>query len=294
MNLGDVPWDDVRFFLATLRAPSLRQAAEDLGVSHPTASRRVRALEEGLGLQLFERRADGLHPTAEAMELAAAAEEVERAMFALQRVAKSVEPAIRGPVHLTMTQPLATDLLMPDLHAFSLRYPELELHLQINTELSNLAAREADVAIRGMAAGRSPDPDLMGRRAVSTSWAVYGSGACWLGPEDRRAMFEGAILSDEADFFDLPVRGTYPGISLKRAACLAGVGYARLPCFYGDPVLPRRSSPVQGGDIWVLVTPNCGEICGCAWSETSWSMRCGVINPGSWGRSRVTPPGPKR
>lgn len=256
MNLSGLPWDDVRIFLATLRAPSLRQAAESLGISHPTASRRVRALEEGLGLQLFDRRSDGLHPTPEAVELAAAAEEVERAMFALQRVARSVDPALRGPIHVTMTQPLATDLLMPDLQAFSIRYPEIELHLRINVELSNLAAREADVAIRGMATGRTPDDDLMGRRAVSVNWAVYGSGDCWLGPHDKRSIFEGATLPGEPDFFALPVRGTFPGISLKRAACLAGMGYARLPCFYADPVLPQRSRPVSGGDIWVLVHPD--------------------------------------
>ena len=49
-------WDDVRIFLATFRAGSLRQAANDLGVSRPTASRHLIALEERLRLKLFERR----------------------------------------------------------------------------------------------------------------------------------------------------------------------------------------------------------------------------------------------
>ncbi|MEL6343449.1 MAG: LysR family transcriptional regulator [Myxococcota bacterium] len=254
--MGDLPWDDVRIFLATLRAPSLRQAADDLGVSHPTASRRVRALEERLGLQLFERRSDGLHPTAEAVELAAAAEEVERAMHALQRVALSVDPVLRGPIRVTMVQPFATDLLMPDLHAFAVRYPEIELHVQLKMALSNLAAREADVAVRGIAAGNSPDADLAGRRAAQVNTAVYGSGACWLGPDDQRAAFADTILPGGPDLLSLPVRGSFPGVVVKRAACIAGLGYARLPCFYGDPVLPRRSVPVRGGDIWVLVHPD--------------------------------------
>lgn len=251
--LHDLDWDDVRIFLATLRAGSLRQVADDLGISHPTASRRLKALEGRLGLHLFDRRPDGLHATPAALELARAAEEVERAMQALGRVAQAADPQLRGPIRVTLPEAFATDLLMPDFLAFQQRWPDIELEVQGSSAVSDLAAREADVAIRTVLNGTTPDGELAGRRAATAALAVYGSGDCWLGPGRVWPPFAQARAPD---FGDLPVRGAYPGVPLKRAACRAGLGFARLPCFYADPYLPRRSVPVHGGDVWVLVHPD--------------------------------------
>lgn len=249
--LRRLDWDDVRLFLATLRASSLRQVAQDLGISHPTASRRVRSLEERLGLQLFDRRPDGLHATPQAMALAAAAEEVERAMLGFGRLAQAADPELRGPIRVTMSIALATDLLMPDLVAFAQRWPEIELELLGASSLSDLAQREADVAVRIMPTGVSPDEALAGRKAAVAYRAVYGEGDSWIGwTRGPRS------LAATSAFPELPVRGMMGDIALQRAACAAGMGLARLPCFYAEPLLERRTEPEPGGDIWVLVHPD--------------------------------------
>jgi len=246
-------WDDARVFLATMRAPSLRQVAEDLGISHPTASRRLTALEDRLGLKLFDRRPDGLHATPEAAALAPAAEAVERAMSALARAAQAADPALRGPVRVTLPLALATDLLMPDFVAFGQRWPEIDLDVQGTSGLSDLAQREADVAIRIMPVGVSPDPGLAGRKAAVAYRAVYGEGDRWIGwSTSPRSL---AAIGD-SEFPDLPVRGMLPGVALQRAACAAGMGLARLPCFYAEPLLTRRTAPEPGGEVWVLVHPD--------------------------------------
>ena len=41
-----------------------------------------------------------------------------------------------------------------------------------------------------------------------------------------------------------------------RAACIAGLGLGRLPCFYAEPLLKRRTAPVPLADAWVLVHPD--------------------------------------
>ena len=92
MNLEDLDWNLLRVFLAMMRAKSLREAADSLDISHPTARRHLGHLEEQLGMKLFERRRDGLHPTAEAAELEHAAESEEAAVYALSRVAKAADP----------------------------------------------------------------------------------------------------------------------------------------------------------------------------------------------------------
>jgi DNA-binding transcriptional LysR family regulator len=56
-------WNDFKYFLALARRSRLRLAAADLGVDQATAGRRIAALEESLGSQLFERTATGYELT---------------------------------------------------------------------------------------------------------------------------------------------------------------------------------------------------------------------------------------
>jgi DNA-binding transcriptional LysR family regulator len=226
-------WDDVHTYLVAMRARSLREVADELGISHPTAGRRVTAMEERLRLRLFHRRPDGLHPTPE-------------------RQSQALDPELRGPIRVTLPQNLATDLLMPDLVTFATRWPEIELHVETTSRISDLAQREADVAIRILPVGQSPSEELAGRKAATAYRAIYGTGEAWIGWRTRPSSLDG----HEAAFADLPVRGFMEDISLQRAACMAGLGLARLPCFSADPYLPRRSEPEPGGDIWVLVHPD--------------------------------------
>lgn len=246
-------WDDVRVFLATLRAGSLRQAAQDLRISRPTAGRRLDALEARLGLKLFERAPDGLHATAEAVALTEAAEGVERAMLAMERAAQAADSELRGPVRVTMPAVVASMLLMDDLVAFQRKYPQIDLHISGSYALDSLANREADVAIRFMPLGKAPDPELTGRKAATAYMAVYGDGDCWMGQL-------GGERDDwwvkETPWPDLPVRGAIANGEILLAAARAGMGMTYIPCFMGDPHLPRRTEPKPGMDVWVLVHPD--------------------------------------
>src|SRR5262249_51354512 len=68
----------IRDFLAVFECGGIRAAARKLGVSQPTITKSVRALETELHVQLFARNARGLAPTASG-----------RAFFARARVAHS-------------------------------------------------------------------------------------------------------------------------------------------------------------------------------------------------------------
>jgi DNA-binding transcriptional LysR family regulator len=77
-------WSDWRIFLAVARHGSTLGAGKALRISQSTAARRISALEEALGVRLFERRAHGYRltdagtavlPMAEALEGAALAAE---------------------------------------------------------------------------------------------------------------------------------------------------------------------------------------------------------------------------
>ena len=78
-------WDDLRVFLALAREGTLSMAAKALGVSHPTVSRRVQALEHQIGARLFERLPDRFVPTAAGEQLLADTETMEKAALSIHR-----------------------------------------------------------------------------------------------------------------------------------------------------------------------------------------------------------------
>ena len=53
---------NLRTFVAVAELEHLTQAAERLHLSQPAASAHIKALEEALGVSLFERRAGGICP----------------------------------------------------------------------------------------------------------------------------------------------------------------------------------------------------------------------------------------
>jgi len=246
----ELNWDDMRLFLATMRASSLRHVAESMGISRPTAGRHLSALEARLGVKLFDRRPDGLHATPEAMSLVGAAEEVERAVQTATRVVRNVRTELRGPVRVTLPDIVASELLMPTLTAFCQQWPQIELHIEASYALTNLARAEADVAIRFMQHGTTPDPDLTGRLAANAHVAAYGSGDSWIGQGGANGWVA------NTPFPKLAVRGSMRNALLQRSACRAGLGRSWLPCFFAEPMLTRCSEPIPGWDIWVLVHPD--------------------------------------
>ncbi len=251
--LGELDWDHLRLFLAVMRAPSLRQAAQTVGVSHPTVRRRLQSLEDALGIRLFDRRTDGIHATPEATELIELAEQIEASVVALGRRANNADPELRGRIRLTAPSPLVTDLLMPSLATVWQRWPQIDLQVDTSYEVADLALHEADIALRAVAHGETPDDDLVGRRAATSFHAVYGEGEQWVGwwGDERDRQWVATT-----PFPDAPIRGKFNSPSLQRAAAQAGMGLTRLPCFFADPYLRRRCAPQPKFDIWVVVHPD--------------------------------------
>ena len=246
-------WDDIRLFLAVLRAGSFRSAARDLGVSRPTAARRLTGLEQRLGVALFERKPDGLHATAAAAALRSRAEAVEEAVQGLTRAAQGVDPELQGTVRVTVPAIAAQELLIDDFVEFCKRWPQIEIEVSPAYSLESLAKQQADVAIRFMPVGVSPDSDLHGRKVANAHVAVYGHGDCWIG--QRGAEHDRAWVA-RTPWPTLPIKGAIIDGALQRRACALGLGLARLPCFFADGHLDRRSEPEPGLDVWVLVHPD--------------------------------------
>src|SRR5271170_6177524 len=143
-----IDWDDVRYFLAVARGGSVRAAAERLGVNHSTVLRRIAQLEQRLGAQMFEKLPSGYRLTDAGGEILQFAEQMEASSNRLETRVFGRDQGVRGLLRVTLAQPLATHLLMPDFAEFARLHPEIEMEILSIGEPVNLTNREADVAIR--------------------------------------------------------------------------------------------------------------------------------------------------
>lgn len=257
-------WDDLRHVLAVIRNGGLSGAAASLGVNHSTVSRRIAALEQRMGVQLFNRSPDGYEPTQAGLEAFAIAEEMEKAAVALET--RILDRDTRPSGHLSITAPLMLVLgpLAPVLADFRTTYPEIDLTVVSSNEVLNLHRREADVAIR---ATDAPEETLFGTRLTSQSAAVFATPAYLEGlDKGRRALDWIGFEGQEAPPPEIMDRFPNSGLAMRfdeklgmLAAAKTGAGVVRLPCYYGDldpdlvrvPDLPM----IRYQDFWALTHP---------------------------------------
>lgn len=163
-------WDDLRVLLAVARQGSLNGAARALGLTQPTVSRRVAAIEERLGLQLFDRGTYGLVPTAVCAGLVEGLERMDgEAQGVLRRLAAAGD-ALEGTVTVTSIDWLGASYVAPLLARFGAQHPALTLRLVNDERNFNLAAREADLSI---AFRRVEQENLVQRRLATVPYSLF-------------------------------------------------------------------------------------------------------------------------
>jgi DNA-binding transcriptional LysR family regulator len=252
-------WDDLRYFLAVARSGSVSAAAVNLGVNHSTVSRRISAYEKENGVRLFERLPSGYMMTQAAENIYQYALEIEERTRVVERELFGRDARLQGKLCITAFHGLANNLLIPHLQTFRDKYPAIEIDLLLTSELRDLGAREADIAIRGTP---TPPDHLVGKKIANFHRGIYTSPSYQARNLSRHEI---VLWRDEPQLPDWAVR--YFGearVSLrvddvvsKQAAVRDGLGMAMLPCWSGDrdPGLLRMNLDIEPSDwgLWVLI-----------------------------------------
>ena len=102
MTQAGINWDNLRLFLAVVRAQSAQEAARRLDVDHSTVTRRLHRLEKELGTQLFERTPAGHVMTAAGHRLLEHVERIESTVAYLQGFTAQ---SFAGAAERRITQP---------------------------------------------------------------------------------------------------------------------------------------------------------------------------------------------
>lgn len=263
-------WNDLRHFLAVARTGSTLAAGKMLRVSQTTAARRVAALEAELKLTLFERRPAGYRLTPAGEALLEQAEAVEAAAGGFVDAAATQSRDASGTVKLTVDEIYAVTLLGPILRDLHDAFPAIRIELDTTEEKRDLAAGEADVALR--MTDRPTGGGLVGRRITTDNWTIYCSrdyAAAHGRPRRRRDLKGHAFVGGGGPgvwlYYQrwLEANGLLESVAMQHgsstgllAAVRAGVGLAVLPVLIAelDPDLVMCLPPEPGNErgLWLL------------------------------------------
>ncbi len=268
----NLAWDDLRLIKSIAEVRNLPAAAELLGVNHSTVFRRLGQLEEALSARLFERHRSGYTLTPVGEEMVALAQKVDEDITAFMRKLAGREIAPAGTLRVTTNDSLLVHLLTPLFTRFHRQWPDVQLDVVLANQALNLSKRDADVAIR---ATDSPPENLVGRRAATIAWTLYGSAAVFQHPQaipfeslhghDWVSLGDTFATFTAVKFIEEHVAAERVAYKVNTVLGLAeaieqGLGIGHLPCFVGDarPGLVRLGppNPELATGLWLLTHPD--------------------------------------
>ncbi len=170
--MNQLDWNQLKAFLETAETGSLSAAARKLGLTQPTLSRQVAAIERQMGVTLFERVGKSMSLTPTGLELLEHARAMGAAAEALSLAATGRSQAVGGVVSVSATDAVAAHLLPPMVRRLREQEPGIAIEVIASNALSDLLRREADIAIRHV---KPEQPDLIARLIREASASFYAS-----------------------------------------------------------------------------------------------------------------------
>lgn len=149
-------WDEIRTAFQVARIGTVSGAAETLGVHHATVIRHIDALEQRLGVKLFQRHARGYTSTEAGRDLMQVATATDDQFTQLAGRIRGQGEGVSGDLVVTSLIMLSP-ILMPVLIKFRRENPELTIRYLTGDRLFRLEYGEAHVAIRAGTAPSQPD-----------------------------------------------------------------------------------------------------------------------------------------
>lgn len=211
-------WNRARAFLVTAEEGSLSAAARALGMSQPTLGRQVEALQEEIGVILFERTGRGLVLTPSGLDLLDHVRAMGEAANRLSLTASGRSQELAGVITIGAGEAYAAHLLPPIVERLRRKHPGILVEIVATGQISDLKRREADIAIRNV---EPQDPDLIARRLGDGEGRLYATPAylASIGNPRTPAGFRDAAFISFADTGSMIDVLAAQGFSLRRENC---------------------------------------------------------------------------
>lgn len=140
------PLNALRAFEAVARLQSVKQAAEELHVTHGAVSHHIKSLEEALGVSLFHRDRRQLRLNQAGLVYSRQVREALRLLA--ESTLKLGLPSVEGRLHVACPPTLATKWLAHQLRDFRAAFPDIDLSVvPRNLDDEEVATADYDLAV---------------------------------------------------------------------------------------------------------------------------------------------------
>lgn len=273
--------EEIRTFLDVMDTGTVSGAAARSNLSKSVISKRIADLEAALGASLFQRHAGRITPTESAEELAL------RLRPALTEMTHAVESAawgmagLRGSLAISAPMSFGIRHLSPVIADFARQHPDLEIILDYDDRIVDLARGRFDLAIR---IRQLPDSGLIARKLCEDPRVVVASpdyvgrrGAPETLDDLQRHPCIGYLNIQSASVWQfISEHGSAVGLSMQsrisanngeamRDMAIAGLGIALLPTFIAHDALEAghlvriaenlTPTPLPVSAVWPPVKP---------------------------------------
>lgn len=162
----------LKTFVLTSELGSLAAAARTLGISPAAVSKQLTRLEEELGLQLLLRSTRRLELTEVGINYCIQCRRILEEVEAASALISQIKVIPNGVLKVVSGRHFATSYIVPHMKEFLMKFPQIELNLELAERVPDLNMEEIDVLI-GMSI--SATGDAIQKRIATTTYSFCAS-----------------------------------------------------------------------------------------------------------------------
>jgi DNA-binding transcriptional LysR family regulator len=266
-------------FIRVVETGSFSKASASLGVTQPTATKHIAALEQRLGARLFHRSPRGVTPTEVGTAYYERCKAITIELAAADDLAALMQSRLQGRLRIGTSVAFGRRVLTPLVLRFMREHPQLQIDLSFEDRYVNLVEQGIDMAVR---MGRLADSQLGARALGLNPWVLvaapqylkqHGTPQAPADLSRHAALIYSTVQGDERWHFggsrgknqsvvvSGPLRSN--NLSALLQATQEGLGLAILPWYVAH-------GAVQGGGLKVLLP---------AWSLAAQEMHAVFPSP---------------
>lgn len=261
----------LRLFVRVVETGSFSRASADLGLTQPTATKHIAALEARLGARLFHRSTRGVTPTEVGLAYYEQCRSITRQLAEADDLAALMQGSRgRGRLRISTSVAFGRRVVTPLVLRYMQEHPGLQVDLSFEDRYVNLVEQGVDLALR---MGRLADSTLGARHLGLNPWVLVAAPQYLRGrgtpaaPSElgaHAALVYSSVQGDDRWHFVDPEGGEATvavhgplrsnNLSALLAAARAGMGLALLPWYVAHesvrtgavcPLLERWRPPAQ-------------------------------------------------
>ena len=249
-------------FIRVVETGSFSKAALEAGVTQPTATKAVAAMEQRLGARLLHRSTRGVTPTETGALYYDKCKRIAREIDEADNLATLVQGGVGGVLRISTSVAFGRRVLTPLVLRYMQAHPEITIDLSFDDRYVNLVEQGIDLAVR---MGPMADSSLGARYLGTNPWLMVaapaylrarGAPGCAADLAGHACVVYSSVqgddrwslLSPEGEKQSVPVKGPLRSNNLSAvlAAARAGMGLAVLPWYVA------RESLADGAVLPVL------------------------------------------